>query len=185
MKRFEIIGNRGRKYQRTVKRRYYSKKKGEWVTKVYHYEYGKQTKYTQRSSELVVQDGKITKYGEELQKALITRLGQSWEHQIGKMLNTKGDLKESTLLSKIQKTLEDREFGRPTQEKGSIRQYLYNMGGDLDELAEDMGIDPKILANKEYWIFQDSGKATFNYNGASYTFNFKYEDNKILWDRRK
>lgn len=186
MKKFEIIGNRGRKYARKVTRRYYSKRKGEWVTKVYHYEYGKKTKYSERSSELIVKDGEITEYGKALKRALVARLEPGFEIQIDTILyDTKGDLKESTLLSKIQKLIEDKEYGRPTKEKHSIRQYIYNMGGDLEELAADMGIDPKILSNKQYWTFTDGGKATFSYNGAVYEFNFKYSENRVIWDKRR
>lgn len=184
MKKFEIIGNRGRKYAGEVTRHYYSKHIDDWLTKHYRYEYGKKTKYTERSSELIVKDGEVTEYGKALKRALAARLGEGFDHQIETILyDTKGDLKESTLLSKVQKLLEDKEYGKPTKKRHSIRQYIYNMGGDLEELAADMGIDPKILGSKKYWTFTNGGKATFSYNGAIYEFNFKYSENRIIWDK--
>lgn len=196
MKKIKIISSTGGRYSRNVTRTWYNKRLGRDVTKTYHY--GVKERYTERSSELIVKNGKITSYGEELKKALTKGKNDSWKHQIEHLLskatNKGADLKESTLLSQVERAIEDEavknnianigEEGIQSR-SGSIRQYIYNMGGDIADLAADMGIPESALADSSNWTFKKGGKAIFYYNGNTYTFNFKYKDNQIKWKKER
>ncbi len=53
------------------------------------------------------------------------------------------------------------------------------MGGDIDEIAADMDIDPSALLKESNWKFKDENdinlaKPIFTYDGQEYTFRFDY-----------
>lgn len=189
MRRIKILGENVKKYRtRTVKRTYWSKKKQEYVTKIYKYQ-GYKT--VTRGQKFVVKHGKVTKYGEQLKRSLINQLGEGWRAKVESKMAARDDLRESTLISQLEVALADLESGQlDLSEKDKIsrkklRAYIYNMGGDAEDLARDLGISVKDLLNPANWTFKNDEDATFTFNGRVYEFYFKYKENTISWNSRK
>ena len=184
MKKFKIISSRNYSTRR-VKRTYWSKRRQEFVTKVYEYKRYKKISSTYRGEELVVKDGKITEYGKALKAKLSKGMNESYIHEIENYMSEKEQLKESTLLSHIESVqYEQAHKDELGPNKSNPRRFIYNMGGDIDVLAEDMGIPREELLNEKNWRFVSSEEAYFTLNGFEYTFHFKYSENSIVWLRR-
>lgn len=189
MKKFRIIGQGNKSYTtRRVKRTWFNKKLGKKITKVYEY---KGYKTTKRSQKLIVKNGKLTKYGKEYKEALIRKLGNDFRYKVEEKIfvaeKNDANLKESTLVGQIERALEQAEnkYSDDSASRSKIRGFIYNMGGDVDDLAIDLGIDKKTLLDESNWRFVNSEEAYFTFGGYQYSFNFKYEENTIVWQRKK
>lgn len=183
MRKIKIIGHGKKAYTtRTVKRTYWSKKKGKYVTKVYKYQ-GYKT--TTRSSKLLVKNDKLTKYGKEVREAMVKKLGKPFEAKVDELLHGAENLKESTFMAQMENALEQAESKSLDNSRAKIRTFIYNMGGDVEDLASDLGITKKELLDEKNWRFVNSEEAYFTMNGYEYSFYFKYEENEIRWQRSK
>lgn len=157
------------RYTRTVTRRYTSKKTGK--TKVYKYTYSiykVKGRVRTRSKKHIVWRGKVTKYGEkwiqEYSKGLDISDRSELEAQVLRAERHNWSVTENSLKSRL---MESR-----------TAKYIYNMGGDVEELAEEFGIDERDLINDKYWDFNNS---TFTFNGTTYQFYFDYDKHSIDW----
>lgn len=185
MKRFKIISSRNYS-TRTVKRTYWSKKKHKFVTKTYKYKRYKNISKTTRSDKLIVRNGKLTEYGKAFKNELAKNLSESYVKDIESYISEKKQLKESTLLSHIEGVhYEQAHKDELGPNKSNPRRFIYNMGGDIDVLAEEMGISQEELLNEKNWRFISPEEAYFTLNGYEYNFHFKYSENSIVWQRRK
>lgn len=196
MRKIKIIGHgkkaylkeKGKKYE--VKRKWWSKKKGKYIEKKYTYDY-KGYKTTTRSSKLLVKNGKLTDYGKEVREAMVTKLGKPFEAKVDELLhkvvNKDKSLKESTFMSQIENALEQAESKSLNKDnsRAKLRTFIYNMGGDVEDLASDLGITKKELLDEKNWRFVNSEEAYFTFGGYEYSFYFKYEENEIRWQRSK
>ena len=187
MRKIKIIGQGIKSYSsRKVKSTWYNKTLGKVMTEEYTYE-GYKT--TERRSRLIVKNGKITKYGKELRDQLVRKLGDEFTYKVDEKIHAatkdNNNLRESTLISQLERALE--QAARKDDEGASrskIRGFIYNMGGDVDSLAEDLGITKDDLLNPEKWEWiKGSDEAHFTFGGFKYTFHFKYEENAITWTR--
>ena len=64
------------------------------------------------------------------------------------------------------------------ESKRNIERYIYNMGGDPDELANQLGVKLNTLLDNNNW-----SKDTFTNPAslASYSLNVRYEDGVVTW----
>ena len=191
MKRFKIIGPKAKKYKpKVVIRKYWSKKKHKWIKKKYEYTH-EAYKTSYRGQALLVKNGKLTQHGKEVRARLMAGdMSDTFKHEVDKYLTDKEhkNIKESTLMAHLENvTYQVTHKDEIDSKEGSRnpRTFIYNMGGDVDELAEDMGISKEELLNKKNWRFVSSEEAYFTLNGVEYSFKFKYEENMITWNARK
>ena len=184
MKKFKIIAKgRGKgnktssKGIRIVKRKY-KLKNGQEVTKIYTYG----TRTTMRSTEAITIKGQLTEYGKKYVEALKQGENKAYEHTINMIVENNPDMTESSLIGRLQNIKEQIEAG-PDVNKKTIRSFIYNMGGDVDELAADLGISKQELLNEGNWQFKNKEEAVFKYAGSYYTFSFKYDEETISWEK--
>lgn len=180
--------------QYKVVTRRYTKKSGELVVKQYTYKIsdnglerikadkgyfantnkkfvhknGRETEYLQQYRLDIQNDKNLT----DLQKEKMTKELDTW------VSNAKLSGKSLT-----QSNFESHYIGL---EGNKISRYIYNMGGDIDEVAEDMGVDPSVLLKESNWKFTDDegnklDKPIFNYAGTDYIFTFDYNSGGIRW----
>lgn len=145
MKKFKIIAKgRGRgnktssKGLRVVKRKY-KLKNGREVIQMYTYG----TRTTTRSTEAITRNGQLTEYGREYIKTLKQGENEAYEHTINMLVQSNPDMSEASLIGRlenIKEQIESQDVNRKT-----VRSFIYNMGGDVDELAADLGISKKEL----------------------------------------
>lgn len=161
--------------KKVVIRKYTSKKTGK--TKTYRYEYfqfkvrnGRKTKTVTRSAKNIIYRGKVTKYGrewiEEYKKGLDISDRNELEAQIISAERHKRTVKSSSMISRMKET--------------KIERYLYNMGGDIYDLSEDMNISEEDLMRESNWTFKGE-EGYFTFNGITYEFHFKYKEHTIDW----
>ena len=166
-KKISYTRNYNTKYGRNI-RIIKNKKTG----KSYAYrEYKVNGKVVRRRIKNVIKDGKLTNYGKQ------------WieEYKKGLDFEDRNDLQariiswerrgETVTVEKIQSVLQSTK----------VERYIYNMGGEPDYVAEDLGVDRDVLFNATNWNFDEG---TFTYNGVVYEFTFDYADHSIRWQRR-
>lgn len=161
-----------KKFKKVVTRIYVSKKTGK--TKTYRYTYttykvNKKTKY-RHSPKNIIYRGKITKYGKEwiakYKETLDISDQSELEAQIQTAEKNKRTITNNTMKAKLMESKTER--------------FLYNMGGgDVEELAQEMGITYEDLLNDDHW---DWDKETFTINGITYQFHFDYESHSLTWE---
>ena len=163
--------------KKVVTRTYISKKTGK--KKVYKYEYyqykvkkrGTKAKWVTRSAKNIIYRGKLTKYGqawlEEYKKGLDLSDRNDLEARILSDERHKRTVKASTMIARMKET--------------KIERYLYNMGGDVRDLSEDLNISEEDILNDKNWVFNgDVGH--FIFNGTTYEFHFKYKEHSLDWE---
>ena len=141
--------------KRTVVRKYFSKRKNEWVTKTYEYN----VKKAKRSDLIVGKSGKI--YKDRLKK-------------LRDSLEDPNDQYELDLIIENQLYKEDARISERTLRSmladSKIEKAIINTGYTPDELAAEMGIDVIDLLDEDNW--KDS---TFTYGGKTWNFEFRYD----------
>lgn len=141
--------------QRTVVRKYFSKRKNEWVTKTYHYK----RKKAKRSDLIIGRTGKI--YEDRLK-----RLRDS--------LSDPNDQYELDLLIENQLYKKDARISERTLRSmladSKIEKAIINTGYTADELASELEIDVADLLDEDNW----SG-SEFSFGGKTWNFEFKYD----------
>lgn len=145
--------------KRTVVRKYFSKRKNEWVTKTYEYN----VKKAKRSDLIIGRTGKI--YEDRLKK-LRDSLSQDDQHELDRriahqlaMAQNYGEnprISERTLRSMIADS--------------KIEKAIINTGYTPDELASELGIDVTDLLDEANW--KDS---VFTFGGKTWNFEFRYD----------
>lgn len=161
---------RSKKFIRTVRRTYISKKTGK--KRVYKYTYTiykVNGKTRTRSVKNVVYRGKLTKYGKAWVEAYSKNLDRADRNDLQARLLNAEQLHKTVTVNSIKSMLSENRTAR----------YIYNMGGDIDELAEEMNLDPRELVNERNWDFN---KSRFTYNGLTYEFYFEYDEHSIHWE---
>ena len=182
MKNIKIIG-KGRKYGRKIYREWKLKDGSTHHNTYYYQKYKPKVTTTVRSSELIVKDGTITEYG----KIVIKDLKESnklfaikVDEKVTNAELRKESLTDSKLRSQLQRAIEEINSPNVKSKNPRARQYLYNMGADIEALAADMGISERDLVNNEYWTFEGD-KGVFRFGGNVYRFKFNYKEENITW----
>ena len=182
-KTFRIIAKGKGKSRKTsgksirVVKRHYTLKDGTKVTKIYTYG----TRTTTRNTEAITRNGQLTEYGREYIKTLKQGENEAYEHTINMLVQSNPDMSEASLIGRlenIKEQIESQDVNRKT-----VRSFIYNMGGDVDELAADLGISKKELLYEGNWQFKSKEEAVFVYRGNYYTFSFKYDEETISWEK--
>lgn len=168
----------------TKKRTYYKKKTGEWVTKYYKYNYDESKGYGTQVGKLMFKSGKTTKLYDKL-KIEIKKKYKDW--QADKIIDDldarirearrKGRIYElNTFISHLKGVEFDEEMHQLVESKRNIERYIYNMGGDPNELANQIGVSRDTLLNKNNW-----SDSTFSFNDNKFSLDVRYEDGVVKW----
>ena len=139
---------------RTVVRKYFSKRKNEWVTKTYHYKRNK----AKRSDLIVGKSGKI--YEDRLKK-LRDSLDVDDQYELDLIIMHQKAKKDARI---SERTL------RSMLSDSKIEKAIINTGYSIDELADELGIDVADLLDENNW-----NGSTFSFGGDSWDFEFRYE----------
>ena len=156
------------KKTRTI-RRVYITKSGK--RKVYEYKY---TVYQvkghkrHRGKKNILWRGKITKYGEKWLE----------EYKKGLDFSDRNDL-EARILS-------DERNGRTVSvttmesrmKETKTERYIYNMGGDAQDIADELGVEYEDIVNDDHW---DWSTNRLTINGVTYEFTFDYKNHTLDW----
>lgn len=176
---------------RTVKRTYYSKKLGKKVTKTYQYEFkykrppkGSLGGYGSQGL-AILQDkyGKKTKTYTELIKDIDKNYSEPQATQIKDDLTQylKGaadegvDYQMSTFFSHMQGMQFNEKNELVSSGRNRLR-YIYNMGGDPDELAGQIGVSTSELLDEDNWDGDE-----FSFGGRKYILDVRYQDGVVRW----
>ena len=141
--------------KRTVVRKYFSKRKNEWVTKTYHYN----AKKAKRSDLIVGKSGKI--YKDRLKKLRDSLDDPNDQYEL--------DLLIENQLYKKDPRISERTL-RSMLSDSKIEKAIINTGYTPEELAAEMGIDVMDLLDEDNW-----DGSTFSFGGDSWDFEFRYE----------
>ena len=145
--------------KRTVVRKYFSKRKNEWVTKTYEYN----VKKAKRSDLIIGRTGKVYKDRLEKLRSSLSAMDQyeldrRITHQLA-MYNNYGEnprISERTLRSMISNS--------------KIEKAIINTGYTSEELASELGIDVADLLDENNW-----DGSTFTFGGKTWDFEFRYD----------
>ena len=148
--------------KKTVVRKYFSKRKNEWVTKIYEYD-------TRAHSPLIInKKGKV--YEDKLK-----RLRDS--------LSDPNDQAELDLLIENQLYKKNPRISEKTLRSmisdSKIEKAIINTGYTAEELASELGIDVADLLDESNW----SG-SEFTFGGKTWDFEFKY-DGSVMVEKKK
>lgn len=158
------------KYKRVITRKYTSKKTGK--TKVYKYTYSVykvNNKIKTRSVKNIIYRGKVTKYGREW----LDKYKQTLD------ISDQNDLEARILSDERNKRTVTAQTMKSRIQENKTARFIYNMGGDIDELSEEMGVDYRDLINDKHWDFKNE---TFTFNGITYQFHFDYKSHSLVWE---
>ena len=144
--------------KRTVVRKYFSKRKNEWVTKTYEYNVHK----AKRSDLIVGRTGKI--YKDRL-NALRSTLNTDDQYELDLLIlhqQAKAERGQDSRIS--ERTL------RSMLSESKIEKAIINTGYSVEELADELGISVADLLDENNW-----DGSTFTFGGSSWDFEFRYE----------
>ena len=133
-------------------------------------EYKVNGKTVRRRIKNIMKNGKLTKYGEEWLEEYKRGLDFEDRNDLQARLLSWQRRGETITAEKIKSVLKDTK----------VERYLYNMGGEPDDIAEEIGVDSEALFNADNWNFNDG---IFSYNGEEYEFTFNYGSHNISWRR--
>ena len=150
--------------KRTVVRKYFSKRKNEWVTKTYEYN----AKKAKRSDLIVGKSGKV--YKDRLKKLRDSLSDPNDQYEL--------DLLIENQLYKKDPRISERTL-RSMLANSKIEKAIINTGYTPDELAAEMGIDVMDLLDEDNW-----DGSTFSFGGDSWDFEFRY-DGSVMTKRIK
>ena len=148
--------------KKTVVRKYFSKRKNEWVTKTYEYD-------TRAHSPLI-----------------INKKGKVYEDKLKRLRNSlsdPNDQAELDLLIENQLYKKNPRISEKTLRSmiadSKIEKAIINTGYTADELASELGIDVADLLDEANW----SG-SEFTFGGKTWNFEFKY-DGSVMVEKKK
>ena len=184
MKYSKTISYINKKGKQITYKRYYENgkpisKKGKHIKivknkrtgKSYAYrEYTVKGKKVRRRIKNIMKDGKITKYGEEYIKEYMKDLSISDRNDLEDKLNEWKRKGTTVTVEKLKSHLSETK----------IERFIYNMGGEMDELAADLGVKEEELLDMQKWDDWDSNP-TFTYEGVTYEFTFDYDTHSLTW----
>ena len=150
--------------KRTVVRKYFSKRKNEWVTKTYEYN----AKKAKRSDLIVGKSGKV--YKDRLKKLRDSLSDPNDQYEL--------DLLIENQLYKKDPRISERTL-RSMIANSKIEKAIINTGYTPEELAAEMGIDVMDLLDEDNW-----DGSTFSFGGDSWDFEFRY-DGSVMTKRIK
>ena len=150
--------------KRTVVRKYFSKRKNEWVTKTYHYN----AKKAKRSDLIVGKSGKI--YKDRLKKLRDSLSDPNDQYELDLLIENQLYKKDPRI---SERTLRSMLAG------SKIEKAIINTGYTPEELAAEMGIDVMDLLDEDNW-----DGSTFSFGGDSWDFEFRY-DGSVMTKRIK
>ena len=150
--------------QRTVVRKYFSKRKNAWVTKTYEYN----AKKAKRSDLIVGKSGKV--YKDRLKKLRDSLSDTNDQYEL--------DLLIENQLYKKDPRISERTL-RSMLSSSKIEKAIINTGYTPEELAAEMGIDVMDLLDEDNW-----DGSTFSFGGDSWDFEFRY-DGSVMTKRIK
>lgn len=144
--------------KRTVVRKYFSKRKNEWVTKTYEYNVKKAKK-----SPLIV--GKKGNIYEDRLKELRDSLGTMDQYELDRRIAHQRSLAERGIDARIsERTL------RSMLSDSMIEKAIINTGYTPEELADEMGISLDDLLDEANW-----NDSVFTFGGKTWNFEFRYD----------
>ena len=152
--------------KRTVVRKYFSKRKNEWVTKTYHYN----RKKAKRSDLIVGKSGKV--YKDRLKK-LKDSLDEYDQFELDLIIIHQQAKKDARI---SERTL------RSMLADSKIQKAIINTGYTPEELAAEMGINVDDLLDEDNWdgdIFKLGDRTwnfEFRYDGSVMTEQIKEEE---------
>ena len=146
--------------KRTVVRKYFSKRKNEWVTKKYEYN----AKKVKRSDLIVGKSGKV--YKDRLKKLRDSLSDPNDQYEL--------DLIIENQLYKKDPRISERTL-RSMLADSKIEKAIINTGYTPDELAAEMGIDVMDLLDENNW----SG-SEFTFGGKTWNFEFRYDGSVMV-----
>lgn len=141
--------------KRTVVRKYFSKRKNEWVTKTYEYN----VKKAKRSDLIVGRTGKV--YTDRLKKLRDSLDDPNDQYELDLLIENQLYKKDPRI---SERTLRSKLAG------SKIEKAIINTGYTPEELAAEMSIDVMDLLDEDNW--EDN---TFTYGGKTWNFEFKYD----------
>ena len=147
--------------KKTVVRKYFSKRKNEWVTKTYEYD-------TRAHSPLII--NKKGKVYEDKLKRLRDSLNYMDQYELDLLIENQLYKKNPRI---SEKTL------RSMIADSKIEKAIINTGYTADELASELGIDVADLLDEANW----SG-SEFTFGGKTWDFEFKY-DGSVMVEKKK
>lgn len=153
--------------KRSVTRTYFSKKKQEWITKVYNY-----THTSRKGKVLVGKNGVVNKKNVEAFKEQIKNREDLTSQEKNWYLNDL-DVEVYTRHQMKKKLTTNGFMGMESDDK--INRLLSNLGTDPYSLADELGIDPNEILNEENWKGD-----TFEYAGTIYGIQFSYTGNILV-----
>ena len=146
--------------KRTVVRKYFSKRRNEWVTKTYEYN----AKKAKRSDLIVGKSGKV--YKDRLKKLRDSLSDPNDQYEL--------DLIIENQLYKKDPRISERTL-RSMLADSKIEKAIINTGYTPDELAAEMGIDVMDLLDEDNW----SG-SEFTFGGKTWNFEFRYDGSVMV-----
>ena len=153
-----------RKYAKNVKI-----VKNKKTGKSYAYrEYKVNGKTVRRRIKNIMKDGRMTQYGQEYVEEYMQGLSTSDKNDLRAWLSQERRDKKTVTVEKLTSHLSDTE----------VERFIYNMGGEPEDLAADLDIDESELFNVDNWNFNDN---TFTYDGKTYEFTFDYDTHNLTW----
>ena len=148
--------------KKTVVRKYFSKRKNEWVTKTYEYD-------KRAHSPLI-----------------INKKGKVYEDKLKRLRNSlsdPNDQAELDLLIENQLYKKNPRISEKTLRSmiadSKIEKAIINTGYTADELASELGIDVADLLDEANW----SG-SEFTFGGKTWDFEFRY-DGSVMVEKKK
>lgn len=150
--------------KRTVVRKYFSKRKNEWVTKTYEYN----VKKAKRSDLIVGKSGKV--YKDRLKKLRDSLDDPNDQYELDLLIENQLYKKDARI---SERTLRSMLAG------SKIEKAIINTGYTPEELAAEMGIDVMDLLDEDNW-----DGSTFSFGGDSWDFEFRY-DGSVMTKRIK
>lgn len=150
--------------QKTVVRKYFSKRKNEWVTKTY--------KYNAPSPLIINKKGKVYEDKLERLRSSLSVMDQyELDRRIAHRLAMYNNYGENPRIS--EKTL------RSMIADSKIEKAIINTGYTPEELASELGISVEDLLDEANW-----SESEFTFGGKTWDFEFKY-DGSIMVERTK
>ena len=148
--------------KKTVVRKYFSKRKNEWVTKTYEYD-------TRAHSPLIIsKKGKV--YEDKLKRLRNSLSDPNDQAELDLLIENQLYKKEPRI---SERTLRSMLAG------SKIEKAIINTGYTPDELAAEMGIDVMDLLDEDNW-----DGSTFSFSGDSEDYEFRY-DGSVMTKRIK
>ena len=146
--------------KRTVVRKYFSKRKNEWVTKTYEYN----VKKAKRSDLIIGRTGKV--YKDRLKRLRESLSDPNDQYEL--------DIRIAHRLAMAQNYGENPRISERTLRSmiadSKIEKAIINTGYTPEELASELGINVEDLLDKANW----SG-SEFTFGGKTWDFEFRYD----------